>query len=128
MKRAVLLALPLLLAATPAFATSGFECRPTSGEGPRLILTIGHGVGPAIVAASLSESSDNPNLTTSGEAAEMAVGQGWIDEQRLWLDLTDRNVMRYEARLRVEFQPRGRPAIGTLQRGGRTYQVRCIEG
>jgi hypothetical protein len=59
----------------------------------------------------------------------MTVAQSWIDQRYLWVDLVDSNATRYEARLRAVFQPRlrGRPALGTLVRGGRTYRVRCVE-
>jgi hypothetical protein len=37
--------------------------------------------------------------------------------------------MRFEGKLRARFNPklRGRPAVGTLARGGKTYRVRCVE-
>ncbi len=116
MKLAIPAAMLLAAAAAPAFATSGVQCRPQSGRGPTLDLVVGHGVGPALVAARLD-----------GKA--MAVAQSWIDQRYLWLDLVDSNATRYEAKLRAVFQPRlrGRPAIGTLVRAGRTYRVRCVE-
>ncbi|HEY0027289.1 MAG TPA: hypothetical protein VGC35_05420 [Allosphingosinicella sp.] len=107
-----------LLAASPAFATGGFTCKPVSGAGPVLTLTVGHTAVASVISARLSDS-----------AAKLAVGQSWIDWRTLWLDLVDSNSVRVEARLRATFQPklRGRPAIGTLVRGGRTYRVRCEE-
>lgn len=112
---------------TPALATGGLLCRPVAGEGPTLSLVIGHGAGPGIVGANLSESGRV--RSTLGDRAPLRIGQGWIDPQRVWLDLTDGPAMRYEARLRATFQPRlrGRPALGTLSRNGRTYRVRCVE-
>jgi hypothetical protein len=52
-----------------------------------------------------------------------------MDQRYLWLDLVDAQASRFEAKLRATFQPklRGRPAIGTLVRNGRSYRVRCIE-
>ena len=107
-----------LLAAAPAYATGGFTCRPISGAGPVLTLAVGHTAVVSVVSAKLSDSR-----------ARLAVGQSWIDWRYLWLDLVDANAVRVEARLRAVFQPklRGRPAIGTLVRGGRTYRVRCDE-
>ena len=104
------------VAAAPAFATSGLQCRPVSGRGPVLDLVVGHGTGPALVAARLD---GNP----------AAIAQSWIDGRYLWLDLVDSAATRYEAKLRAVFQPRlrGRPALGTLVRGGRSYKVRCVE-
>jgi hypothetical protein len=107
-----------LFLAAPAFATGGFTCRPVSGPGPVLTLTVGHTAVASVVAAKLSD-----------DRARLAVGQSWIDWRYLWLDLVDANATRIEARLRAVFQPklRGRPAIGTLVRGGRTYRIRCDE-
>lgn len=116
MKHAVPVAMLALAAAAPAFATSGLQCRPVRGAGPVLDLVVGHGAGPAVVAARLG-------------GAPATVAQSWIDGRHLWLDLVDANATRYEAKLRALFQPRlrGRPALGTLVRGGRTYRVRCVE-
>ena len=116
MKLAFPIALALAAAAAPAFATSGLQCRPRGGPGPTLDLVVGHGAGPALVAARLG-------------GKPMTVAQSWIDQRYLWLDLVDSNATRYEARLRAVFQTklRGRPALGTLVRAGRTYRVRCVE-
>ncbi len=116
MKLAFPIAVMLAAAAAPAFATSGLQCRPRSGAGPTLDLVVGHGAGPALVAARLG-------------GKPMTVAQSWIDSRYLWVDLVDANATRYEAKLRAVFQPRlrGRPALGTLVRGGRTYRVRCVE-
>lgn len=116
MKIAFPFAMLAALAAAPALATSGLQCRPTSGSGPVLDLLVGHGAGPALVAARLG-------------GKPMTVAQSWIDPHHLWLDLVDANATRYEGKLRAIFQPklRGRPALGTLVRGGRTYRVRCVE-
>ena len=117
----------LLASATPAMATGGFECRPISGAGPVVHVGIGHAISIRPFNVTLTEGRQS--LSTSGERPALALGQSWIDQQYLWLDLTDPNVTRFEAKLRATFQPRlrGRPAIGTLVRGGRTWRVRCVE-
>lgn len=116
MKLAIPIAILLAVAAAPAFATSGLQCRTQGVAGPMLDLVVGHGAGPALVAARLG-------------GKPMTVAQSWIDSRYLWLDLVDSNSSRYEAKLRAVFQPRlrGRPALGTLVRNGRTYKVRCVE-
>jgi hypothetical protein len=115
-----LIAAAALLAASPAFATGGFECRPVTGAGPVLGIAIGHTVAARLFSATLSE---------GGRKVPVQIGQSWIDSRHLWLDLVDPNATRMEAKLRATFQPRlrGRPAMGTLERGGRTYRVRCVE-
>ncbi|HET9640600.1 MAG TPA: hypothetical protein VFP12_15480 [Allosphingosinicella sp.] len=116
MKLPHIVALLFLAAPGAALATSGLTCRPASGAGPTLDLVIGHGAGPAIAGARLD-----------GRPAPVA--QSWVDSRYLWLDLTDPNATRYEAKLRAVFRPRlrGRPALGTLARGGRVYKMRCVE-
>jgi hypothetical protein len=73
----------------------------------------------------LAYNSGNERMGSKG----LLIGQSWIDERVLWLDLLDPDAMRYEGRLRAAFQPRqrGRPAVGTFVRNGRTYRVRCVE-
>lgn len=125
----VLAALAASLPAS-ALATSGYRCAPVSGRGPVLHLVIGHGVAPQIVAARLDDGSRRFETQGAGEAPPtLALMQGWIDDQRLWLDLADANAQEWQGRLRATFQPRlrGRPAIGTFTRSGRTHRVRCVE-
>ena len=116
MRIAMAAAAAALLGSSPSFATSGLRCTPVAGKGPALDLIIGHGAGSAVVSARLG-----------GQA--LSIAQSWIDSRYVWLDLTDAPALRYEAKLRAVFQPRlkGRPAVGTLVRNGRTYRVRCVE-
>ena len=127
MRLAVPAALIAFCAASPALATGGFECRPVSSAGPSLHLAVGHSVAARPLFAILGE-RQRP-FSTQGSAPQLAIGQVWIDQRYLWLDLTDSNANRFEAKLRATFQPklRGRPALGTLVRGGRTYRMRCVE-
>ncbi len=110
----------LLAFSSPALATGGFECRPLGGTGPVLNLVLGHTISPRPISVTLRDG--DRTIPTS-------LGQSWIDGQILWLDLLDPQALRFEGRLRARFQPRmrGRPAIGTLVRGGRSYRMRCIE-
>jgi hypothetical protein len=124
----LLLAIPLaLVVATPAWATTGFTCRPLNGSGPTIDLVIGHTVDAKPVAVTLRDG--NRILSTDGRGDPLVLGQSWIDDRYLWLDLVDAQAMRYEAKLRATFQPkvRGRPAIGTLTRGTINYRVSCRE-
>jgi hypothetical protein len=118
----------LLAFSTPAFATGGFQCRPISGAGPTLIFGIGHGISNRPFSVTIRE--ERRELSTGqGPTAPLLLGQSWIDGRYLWLDVLDSRANRFEAKLRATFQPklRGRPAIGTLARNGRTYRVRCEE-
>jgi hypothetical protein len=128
MRIAAATGLVLLALATPAAATRGMRCAPVAGSGP--VITLSFGAGLAGV-----QLEDGRTLLSTGAfvqsrpARRMTVGQSWVDERYLWLDLLDSNSNRYEGRLRATFQPRvrGRPAIGTLVRNGRTYRMRCVE-
>ncbi len=119
-----------LLCATPAFATGGIDCRPVRGAGPTLHLVIGHAVAPSLVSVRMTDglayNSGNERMGSRG----LAVARSWLDERILWVDLADPGLTRFEGRLRATFQPklRGRPAVGTFVRNGRTYEVRCVEG
>lgn len=127
MKLAVAAALAAVCCAAPAGATSGFLCSPLSGTGPSVSLVIGHGLGSLLAGANLSVGG--VTRSTLGEGAPLVASRSWIDEDRLWLDLTDSNLMRYEARLRAQWTGRGRNRLlaGTLVVGGRLYRVSCEE-
>ena len=117
-----------LLCSSPALATGGFECRPLTGPGPTLTVGIGHGLSLRPFAVWIREGK-RVLSTNRAEGDALVLGQTWIDGQYLWLDLLDANALRFEAKLRATFQPqiRGRPAVGTLVRNGRTWRVRCEE-
>ena len=127
--RLVFAAAAALVCAGPAFATGGMDCRPVRGRGPALHLVVGHAVAPALVSVrmtdGLSYNSGDERMGSRG----LAIARSWLDDRRLWLDLADPNLTRFEGRLRAAFQPklRGRPAVGTFVRNGRTYQMRCVE-
>jgi hypothetical protein len=57
------------------------------------------------------------------------VRQSWIDEHRVWVDLTDEQRMSDEGRLRATFVRSGRTrhVAGTFVRAGRVHRVRCEE-
>jgi len=68
-------------------------------------------------------------LSASQPTDGLAIDQRWIDRERVWVDIIDRNNGREEAKLRAVVQPKQRvhTALGTLTRRGRTYKVRCLE-
>jgi hypothetical protein len=122
MRIAVAAALAALTAATPALATGGFDCRATDRSGLRVSGVTGHGIVTPLVSARLMEG--RRTLATHGERPALAVGQSWIDEREIRLDLVDPQAMRFEARLRARITLRNQ-GTGTLVRGGRTHPVRC---
>jgi hypothetical protein len=122
------LAAAALACSGPALATGGFECKPLAGPGPTLIVGIGHGLSLRPFTVWLREGKRQIAAEHDG-VGPLVLGQTWIDAQYLWIDLLDSKRSRFEARLRAVFQPKlkGRPALGTLVRNGRTWRVRCIE-
>src|SRR5687767_4922537 len=123
MKRFVFLALPALFAATPAFATGGFDCRTTDGSNILMSGTIGRVIGAPLVAAHL-RIGDQPTLSTTDPEPRFAIVRSWIDAREIRVDLADPGAERFEAQLRARIMTRG-GATGMLVRGGVTHPVRC---
>jgi hypothetical protein len=98
-----------------------------AGNGPVLDVAIEHTISARPVSVTLRDGWRV--LSARGGGDPLVLGQSWIDGQYLWLDLLDAEAMRLEGKLRARFNPklRGRPAVGTLTRGGKTYRVRCGE-
>ena len=122
MKRALLLALPALFAATPAFATGGFDCRTTDGSDILMSGTIGRVIGAPLIAAHLRLGDET--LATTDPEPRIAIVRSWIDAREIRVDLADPQAERFEAQLRARTTRRG-TATGTLVRGGVTHPVRC---
>lgn len=119
MKRMIAVAGLGLLIAAPAHATGGLVCS-TSGQRPvALALVISHTAVPAVVSARLDE---------NGREVPVMTAQSWFDASEVRVDLTDRNALRHEARLRATWRPKSRSYDGTLWRGGQRRWVRCREG
>ena len=121
MKYGLFLAIALFVPG-PALATGGFDCRTTDGSGITVGGTLGRGAGNPLVGARLR--LGDRTLSTSDEQPQIAVGQSWIDEREIRLDLIDPQGLRFEARLRARIAPRS-GATGTLLRDGRSHPVRC---
>lgn len=115
-----------LFAATPALATGTILCRSTisPADGPQLSLVVGTGPGSGILQARFE--LDRIRFTTSEGRGAPVIGQAWIDEHSLRLDLVDANA---EGRLvRLDTRRRGGADYrGILIHAGRTWRVRCTE-
>jgi hypothetical protein len=109
---------------TPAIATQGQLCGPVSGNGPRLDIVIG-----TLGIAGVNLVEGGRTRTTMSEGAPLAIRQGWIDEDRLWIDLGDAGLAGDEGRLRLQWSGSGRSRrlAGTFVRHGRLYRLRCSE-
>lgn len=111
-------ALPLLLlAAAPATASGGLICRTAGARPIEVALVISHTAVSSVVSA---------RLTDAGRQVPVALAQSWLEPNGGWLDLTDRNAIRHELRLRVKRN--GSVYDGSLWRNGQRRWVRCREG
>ena len=128
MRLAIACAVFALAVSSPALATGGLLCTPTSGVGPQLSLTIGHSYASSIVCANLRERGRW--LSACQPQDRLMIARSWMDGQLVWVDIIDRNNGRQEAKLRAAVKPKQRihTALGTLSRRGKTYKVRCVEG
>jgi hypothetical protein len=122
MKRSLLVALPLLFAASPAFATGGFDCRTTDGSNIAMSGTIGRVVGAPLIAAQLRLGDEA--LATTDPEPRITIARSWIDTSEIRVDLADPQAERFEAQLRARTTRHG-TATGTLVRGGIAHPVRC---
>ena len=109
----------LVALSAPAHATTGLICG-TAGSPPiQLALAVSHTAVPSVVSA---------RLTDNRREVPVVTAQSWFDASEVRLDLTDRNAMRHEARLRATWRPSSRSYDGTLWRGGKRRWIRCREG
>ena len=122
MKRFLFSGLVLLFAATPAFATGGFDCRTTDGSDIMMSGTIGRVIGAPLVAAHLQV--DGRMIGTNDPEPQIAIARSWIDQHEIKVDLADAQAERFAAELRVRLTRRG-DGNGTLIRDGRTHPVYC---
>lgn len=116
MNKLALAALCTALSATPAFATGGMICRTAGAHPVEIAVVISHTAVPSVVSA---------RLTDNGRVIPVSVAQSWLEPRELRLDLTDKQALRHELRLRVTAS--GRTFDGSLWRLGKRRWVRCRE-
>jgi hypothetical protein len=117
MKKLPIFAAAVVGIAAPAHATGGLVCR-TAGPNPiEAWLVISHTVVPSVVSARLSD---------RGREVPVKLAQSWLEPNEIRIDLTDRNAMRHELRIRAKLK--GSAYDGSLWRNGVRRWVRCREG
>lgn len=110
-----------LFAASPALATSTIACTSNEWPGMDIALVVG---ATGVFQATISLGGEE--ISTVAENGPK-IGQAWLDENELKLDIFDANADQRLARLLT--RRRGDTFAGTLQFRGRTVRVRCsIEG
>ena len=115
MKR-LLLALLLLLPASPALATGSFLCRTAGARPIELSLGFGHVPGSPLILT---------RLTENGRQVPVQSAQWWLDNREMRLVLISPDAMREEMTLRA--RRKGHVYDGTVVRSGRRRWVRCRE-
>ena len=111
-----MLALWLVLSASPALATGGLVCR-TAGAAPlQVSVGFGHVPGSPLILA---------RLTDNGRPVPSQSAQWWLDNREMRLVLTSPNAMREELVLRARRD--GHVYDGSVVRDGRSRWVRCRE-
>jgi hypothetical protein len=106
-----------LFAAAPAHATGGLICRTAGARPLQLALVISHTAVSAVVSA---------RLTDNGREVPVALAQSWLEPNEVRVDLTDRNAMRHELRLRAKRN--GAYYDGSVWRASKRRWIRCREG
>jgi hypothetical protein len=123
MRIAFPLAALALLAAAPASATGTIFCRSQLRPDLQLYLVVGHGAEPAIAQVRLVDGTQV--LVTDGAAGSPRLGQTWLDDFDLRLDIVDADHQVTIARLIAARRgPTGRYA-GTMRYAGRTFSITC---
>ena len=117
MKKTLLAAPLIFLAATPAQATGGLVCRTAGSRPVEVALVISHTAVSAVISA---------RLTDNRRDVPVSVAQSWLEPGEVRLDLVDKNAVRHELRLRAK--KNGSFYDGSLWRHGQRRWVRCREG
>ena len=111
-----LLALLLVLTASPAHATGGYVCR-TAGARPLTVAVgFGHVPGAPLILT---------RLTDAGRPVPVQSAQWWLDERELRLVLIDPGALREE--LTMKARRNGHVYDGSVVRQGNRRWVRCRE-
>jgi hypothetical protein len=120
MRRYVLFALPALLAATPALATSTIHCTAPARPGLDVWVSVGNGPEGGVVQVRIEDGRDR--LETND--LHPVLGRRHVDRRTLRFDIMSRNGVLL-ARLDTR-RSRGAAYLGTLLDRGRTVRVRCL--
>ena len=102
------------LAASPAFATQTMVCDSKEKGAPSIGLAIGHAAEPGVA---------NAYFEADGKEVKVAVSQSWLDDDKVWVNLGDPDLMELLVKLRASGPPGN--IRGTLTYKGKTWKIRC---
>ena len=112
----ILATLALGLASSPASATETMICSAPGKGAPSVGLAIGHAAEPAVASA---------YFEADGAEVKVAVSQSWLDDDKVWVNLGDPDLMELLVKLRASGPPGN--LRGTLTYKGKTWKIRCGE-
>ena len=104
----------LALSANPAAATETMVCDSKEKSAPSVGLAIGHAAEPGVASA---------YFEADGKEVKVAVSQSWLDDDKVWVNLGDPDLMELLVKLRASGPPGN--IRGTLTYKGKTWKVRC---
>lgn len=110
----MLLALVTIATAAPALATESLTCAAPGKNAPMVGLAIGHAAEPGVA---------NAYFQVGDQEIKVAVSQSWLDDDKIWVNLGDPDLMEVLVKLRASGPPNR--LRGTLRYKGKTYKVRC---
>lgn len=122
MKRAVPIALLMLLGASPALASGTIHCESAERGAPEIYLVVGRGAGAAITGMHLSGPAGQ--FTTGAGPNSPAVSQSWLDARELKIEVVDRNAEYHVARL-IGRRAGENLYRATLRYRGRNHAMAC---
>jgi hypothetical protein len=103
-----------MLWAMPAAATQTMVCDSKEKGAPSVGLAIGHAAEPGVASA---------YFEAGGQEIKVAVSQSWLDDDKVWVNLGDPDLMELLVKLRASGPPGN--IKGTLTYKGKTWKIRC---
>ena len=100
--------------ATQAAATQTMVCDSNEKGSPSVGLAIGHAAEPGVASA---------YFEAEGKEVKVAVSQSWLDDDKVWVNIGDPDLMEILVKLRASGKPDN--LRGTLTYKGRTWKIRC---
>ena len=104
----------MLVAACPVGATQTMICDSKDKGAPSVGLAIGHAAEPGVASA---------YFDADGKEVKVAVSQSWLDDDKVWVNLGDPDLMEILVKLRASGKPGD--LRGTLTYKGKTWKIRC---
>ena len=113
MRSVILSSIVLACLSAPAFATQGIVCRTI--EGPERVYSLGAGTHGAATWWAKEQQGD--------KWIDREVGQHWVDDERLFVDLVNTDTLTRVARIEARWT--GEEWVGAFRTETRTQSMVC---